>query len=43
MGYWRCDKCGGTDFTETISGGRQGSVFDKNGNCIQDIAEWVEE
>lgn len=35
MGKWVCKKCGGTDFYETIVGGLQGSVFDKEGNCIE--------
>lgn len=32
---WKCKKCGGTDFYETISGGIQGSVFGKDGDCIE--------
>ena len=31
---WKCKKCGGITFTETISGGIQGSIFDKEGDCI---------
>lgn len=29
---WKCKKCGGTNFTETISGGSQSTIFDKEGN-----------
>lgn len=32
---WKCKRCGGTDFYETISGGIQGSVFGEDGTCIE--------
>lgn len=32
---WKCKKCGGTEFYETISGGYQFSKFDKDGNCTE--------
>lgn len=35
MGYWKCKECGGKNFYETISGGSQTSVFNKEGECIE--------
>lgn len=32
---WICKRCGGTKFTETISGGYQTSIFNKEGECIE--------
>lgn len=32
---WKCRFCGGTEFYETVDGGRQISLFDKEGNCVE--------
>lgn len=35
MNMWKCRFCGGTEFYETVDGGSQRSVFDKEGYCIE--------
>ena len=39
---WRCKVCGGTSFTEVITGGSQSSTFDENGNCIEHFDQDLE-